>query len=489
MALVFRSPTAPEARDARRRHGPAPGLAGILAVLVLTDVLASLLGLHLGVWLHDLLVHGSLAGRGPDPRLALAALALPAGYCLLDLYRPHGQAPVERFPLRIKATGGLLVLLALGQHAAGLALWPKGAVLPVLLLTVLLTLGGEGAARAVLIRLGLWSLPVVVIGAGPTGRRVVRLLLRRPELGLHPVGFFDGGHTGPRPDPPGAPDVPVLGSVADSAAWGQRVKTAIVTTPAEAHPGLDTVAMQLGFRSIIVVPELDRMQTLGVRARDLEGLLGLQMRRNLLLARNRLLKKAADHLVALPLLALCVPLMAVLALWIMAVSPGCPFYGQMRVGRNGRPFRMWKLRTMYPDAEHRLERHLAADPRARREWERCFKLSADPRILPGVGHVLRRTSLDELPQICNVLRGEMSLVGPRPFPQYHLDRFDGRFRSLRASVTPGITGLWQVSARSDGDLAVQQELDSYYIRNWSVWLDLYILARTLGAVLACRGAR
>jgi Undecaprenyl-phosphate galactose phosphotransferase WbaP len=284
-------------------------------------------------------------------------------------------------------------------------------------------------------------------------------------------------------------DLPVLGSIVDSAKYSRLIETAIVTTPADAQEAVDAVTMQLGYRDIIIVPDLRELPTLWVRSRDLNGLIGLQVRRNLLLRRNRLLKQTTDHLIALPLALLSVPIVAVLALWIMAVSAGSPFYTQVRAGKNGRPIKVWKLRTMYSDAEARLEEHLAQDADARQQWNRYFKLTDDPRILPGVGHFLRRTSLDELPQIFNVLRGEMSLVGPRPFPKYHLDQFDQTFQSLRSSVVPGITGLWQVSARSDGDLEVQQALDTYYIRNWSIWIDFYILSQTLGAVLAGRGAR
>ena len=143
---------------------------------------------------------------------------------------------------------------------------------------------------------------------------------------------------------------------------------------------------------------------------------------------------------------------------------------------------------MYINADAKLEQLLASDPATRTEWEKFYKLKNDPRILPIIGHFLRKTSLDELPQFYNIFKGEMSLVGPRPFPDYHLEQFDDDFRALRGEALPGLTGLWQVSARSDGDLTLQENLDSYYIRDWSLWMDLYLLARTPWAVLFGKGA-
>ena len=185
------------------------------------------------------------------------------------------------------------------------------------------------------------------------------------------------------------------------------------------------------------------------------------------------LKRLFDAICSLVTLIVLSPLLLVVSVVVLVRSGSPVLFMQERAGLHGRAFRIIKFRSMTRDAEERIQgRFIAAD---------------NPYVTP-VGRFLRKTSLDELPQLWNVLKGEMSLVGPRPFPAYHNARFDPEFLQVRIQVRPGLTGLWQVSARSDGDLEVQQSLDSYYIRNWSLWLDIYILARTVRAVLAPRGS-
>jgi undecaprenyl-phosphate galactose phosphotransferase len=196
-------------------------------------------------------------------------------------------------------------------------------------------------------------------------------------------------------------------------------------------------------------------------------------------------KRMLDIAVAGLALACMSPLL--LAVAMLVKSDGGPaLYAHTRIGQSGRRFPCLKFRTMVIDAELRLQQLLATDPAAAAEWAATQKLTADPRVT-GIGTVLRRTSLDELPQLLNVLRGQMSLVGPRPIVAAEVARYGDNIASYYA-VRPGVTGLWQVSGRSETSYARRVQLDTTYVRNWSFWQDLAILLRTIPAVLARRGA-
>lgn len=194
-----------------------------------------------------------------------------------------------------------------------------------------------------------------------------------------------------------------------------------------------------------------------------------------------------DQFAALLLLLLFAPLMAVIALLVWRRDGAPVLFGHYRIGQHGRPFRCLKFRSMYLDSEAMLRELLERDPAARAEWERDHKLTDDPRITP-IGHFLRRTSLDELPQLFNVLRGEMSLVGPRPITLAELPRY-GQVRWHYLSVRPGMTGLWQVSGRNDTTYDERVELDREFVEQHSLRLQLSILLRTLRVVIRGSGAR
>nr|WP_040611064.1 sugar transferase [Oceaniovalibus guishaninsula] len=193
-------------------------------------------------------------------------------------------------------------------------------------------------------------------------------------------------------------------------------------------------------------------------------------------------KRAFDILAIVLALPLILPLIALLAL-LVALDGGHPFYSQDRIGRGGRIYRIWKLRTMIRDADAHLERHLDANPPLRREWDSKQKLTDDPRIT-RMGRILRKTSMDELPQLFNVLVGQMSLVGPRPMMVSQKALYPGTdYYDLR----PGITGLWQISDRNRSTFAARAEFDLHYNRDLSLWTDLKILAATVRVVLRGTG--
>jgi undecaprenyl-phosphate galactose phosphotransferase len=217
-------------------------------------------------------------------------------------------------------------------------------------------------------------------------------------------------------------------------------------------------------------------------------------RTNLIVLQNHLKSKSRiilqqlfNYSFALVLLPILLPIIGILAYFIKKESSGPVFFAHNRIGKNGKIIPTLKFRSMYSDAQERLEKLLAEDEKIKKEWETNFKLKNDPRITK-IGAFLRKTSLDELPQIFNVLRGEMNFVGPRPVVQKELDMYYKDDATYYLMVKPGITGLWQVSGRSDTDYDFRVKTDKWYVINWSIWLDIVILFKTIKVVLFREGA-
>lgn len=455
--------------------------------LVLSDVSLAFL-----VWMAAFGVH-SLWGSGPLTGIAVASTAPDVAVwiglrALLGLYPGYGLDLVEELRRQTYAVAATLAIIT----TFALAFKIGDSLSRLLLISSFLGLAllappARYLVKRTLARLGMWGKPVVILGADEMAVKLVRALWREWELGFVPAAIFDD-----RLAPDGRIEgVPYRGSLADSAnmAGDHGVDTAILAIPGAHGERLTEFVdrASLSFRYVIVIPDLGGVTNSVVVARDLAGTFGVEIKQNLLDPWTRRAKRVLDLLGASLGGVLISPFFLVLVLLIKMDSPGPAFYSHQRLGTGDSHFRCWKFRTMRPHAERSLEDCLRDNPELQAEWERSQKLRQDPRVT-RIGRFLRETSLDELPQIWNVLRGEMSLVGPRPIVDAEVSKY-GSVYELYRRVTPGISGFWQVSGRSDTTYEERVAMDAYYVRNWSVWLDLVILARTLGCVVCRRGAR
>ena len=324
----------------------------------------------------------------------------------------------------------------------------------------------------------------IIIGAGRVGARVAEKLAARPEFGLRIVGFIDDDPLEVRPDGP-----PYLGGTGRleqmvRAHDVERVIVAFSRLTGDQQVELFRRCMELGV-DIDIVPRMYEVIGSRTYVHDLGGLPLVGLRPARLSRSARLLKRLLDVVVAGSALLALSPLLAFCAWKIKRESPGPVFFRQERMGAGGRRFRIYKFRSMYIDADER-KRELDHLNKHTEDGPKMFKIPDDPRITP-FGRRLRSSSLDELPQLINVLRGEMSLVGPRPLILDEDRHIVGHGRR-RLNLTPGITGLWQVLGRSDIPFSEMITLDYLYVTNWSLWGDVKLLARTLPAVLRARGA-
>lgn len=459
--------------------GPARSLY-LVAVDLVTLVLCGVLAYF--VW--ALPVHG----QSGDLYVQLIPLLgfFSLGYALFGLYPGLGIGGVEMLRRLTLVTLFCFVFLAAVTFALKLPHLYSRMTFAIALAASLLALPWARYAALVLVRRWRWwSEPVVVIADVHDAERAVVALGRSRESDYHPIGIIDPQSIEPSGDVAG---VPILGSV-DLAQEVAALGISIAVVVAEHSPETELLdQLRRHFRHVMMIKSFTEVGVERLKVRNLGHTLGIEYANNLLVPRNRALKRAMDILGGLVGLILFAPIILAGAILTGLSSPGPVLYFQKRRGFRDRQFRMPKIRTMVEGAEEQLEEQLDADSDMNRDWQRGFKLRDDPRVVPYVGTLLRRLSLDELPQLVSVVKGEMSLVGPRPLPDYHLEALSSRVRQLRAEVRPGITGLWQVSGRSSTGIVEQEARDEYYIRNWTVWLDLYLLGKTVGAVISGRGA-
>jgi Undecaprenyl-phosphate galactose phosphotransferase WbaP len=330
------------------------------------------------------------------------------------------------------------------------------------------------------------GIPAVIYGSGATGRLIADKLLNNRSLGYVPVLIL-AEYNETDEYYRGIPIIPDT-SIGPQIVKRFNIKMAIV---AMYHLKRKDLVYLLNysvsaFRYNVLIPDFFGMTSIWMSARDFDGILGLATVQRLKMRWNLVIKRALDISLVVCGGIVILPFMLLIALVIRITSPGKVLYAQTRIGQNGRHFKTYKFRTMAVDAAERLKALLENSEEARREWEASQKIKNDPRVTK-FGAFLRKTSLDEFPQFINVLKGDMSLVGPRPIVDDEIKKYGDDFQRI-FSVKPGITGLWQVSGRSDTNYKDRVSFDTYYLQNWSIWLDLWVFYKTIGVVLGRKGA-
>jgi len=467
------------------RNGRVPGW------VVLLDVVTIIVAFLAGYWVrYDLRWFLDVAYDAPLsaylPFLILYVVLMPVFFVVDGVYRTWPRSWMDQVYRITNATAKVTVLMLAVTFVFRPRYYSRAMLIEVGLLTILLLAlvrGAEGLAIAYLRRRGVGIKRVVIVGAGEIGRTVMRTIVARPDLGYRVVGFVDDnpekGYTdigrfkalGPLDNLPAILDEE----------WPDEV---IITLPWMYHRKIMGIVRECERRRVRprIVPDLFQMSLTQVNVEDLGGvpLIGV---RSVAISKGALLvKRLIDVTVAAVGLVLCAPLFLLIALAIRLDSPGPIIFRQTRVGLRGRHFEMYKFRSMHVGAEEQQD--MLAD--LNEADGPIFKIRDDPR-LTRVGRILRRLSLDELPQLVNVLRGEMSLVGPRPPIPAEVEKYQ-EWHKKRLEAPPGMTGLWQVSGRSRLSFDEMVLLDIYYIENWSLWLDFKILMRTIPKVLLGEGA-
>ncbi len=345
--------------------------------------------------------------------------------------------------------------------------------------------------KKILYRLGIWQKNLLIIGAGNAGINTAKGLLQDKHTGYKIAGFLDDYKEGKVRI--GNNEFPILGKIKDFETVLDKIDigAVVVAMPSMEKEKLSQLTNHIHryVRRIFVVPDLKGIALLNSELYHLfmQQLFLIKINNNLDSKINRISKRIFDIFLSIVMLPVLLPVIGIISLLIKIDSPGKVFFIQDRLGKNGKIFKCIKFRSMYENSDEILQDYLNKNPEAKKEWEKYKKLKGyDPRVT-RVGKFLRKTSLDELPQIFNVLKGDMSLVGPRPYLPREIDDM-GDYADVILMTLPGITGLWQVSGRNELEFEDRLKLDTWYVLNWSLWLDIVILFKTIKVVLKREGA-
>jgi Undecaprenyl-phosphate galactose phosphotransferase WbaP len=406
-------------------------------------------------------------------------------YLLTGMYPGIGIGPVEELRrLTISTSLGMLGLMGLSFYLRNVTSWSRAVLAITWLLMLVIAPLSRKVFRRFAVMIGLWGVPVVVIGEGDGAERIYKSLRKNRLSGLWPVLCIRT---------PAIQTVFPAPSDKQPVEWEgrllfQKIDIAIIVPQKAPLGAVKNVLLDRThrFKRVIVMFDEARIGSVWFTPIHLVEHLGLEVTHQLIDPAQQGIKRFIDLASILVSLPALIPLFALIGLAIKLDSRGPVFYSQKRVGHNGREIRMWKFRSMVLNAEQVLETYLAQEPSLREEWEQNFKLKHDPRIT-RVGNFLRRTSLDELPQLWNVVRREMSLIGPRPIVTDEIPLYKDDFEIYK-QVLPGMTGMWQISGRNNLPYEERVSLDVYYVQNWSIWLDIHILIHTVITALQGRGA-
>ncbi|MDR0908610.1 MAG: undecaprenyl-phosphate galactose phosphotransferase WbaP [Spirochaetaceae bacterium] len=349
--------------------------------------------------------------------------------------------------------------------------------------SIVIILMGRSIMRRIFGKARFANLPAVIYGSGDLTMDFVHHLLKSSKFGYSPALILDTDTK--EDDFYGVPIIHDL-SLGPELVRRFNIKMAMVVSSDLKFSTDSKITTSLAaFRYNVFISPLGTTN-IWMSVREFDGILGFSSTNRLSYFWNRTIKRISDICFVIVASIILSPFFLVLALIIKISSPGPVLYAQMRIGRFGKKFKIYKFRTMCKDAAGQLEKLLAENPGLREEWQRNQKLKNDPRIT-AIGKFLRSTSIDEFPQFINVLKGDMSLIGPRPIVDNEISKYGDSFERI-FSVRPGLSGFWQVSGRSDTLYSSRVIMDGYYLQNWSIWLDMWILFKTVWVVLAKRGS-